>query len=515
MSCTPSSRFVRAACAVLMALTACGIHLAAPATGVNASKAHDAIQPDGTGVMTPTRVSTRTVPEANLSRIGFGGSGQQAGTTSAPPRSTAMPIGPSATQVSTIPVPNTTNAQSTNGMSDSGYVPDPNGAGGPDNYLEMTNKGFSIYTRGGALQYQTTYNNWFSSTGGSSASYHEPNVIYDQYGQVFIMNIVGNGMLISVGQGTNATASNFCNYQIPKVSGWGYDFDKIGINGSYVYFTSNLVAGPGKVNNVLYRVSRTALENCQPLSYTRWLKLANPDGSVVESLDPAQQDTPSAGGVEFLVDALQYGGCSLTLWTLPNSGTTLSSTSVPTQCYSQPPPSQQLGSSVLLGPGDCSVNHASYINGLLTLDVTSSYNWGDGLGPVGIVQWFVLNPSAATVSSQGAFGAPGYWMLYPSVVRDYNGNLTFVVGASGPNIYPSLWIVRMGSTQGGVATSSQILAQGQGPYSVAGTSPYADYQSVWLDAQSMTPNAVWVTGAYAAPGGNTWMSIFTYLPPAS
>ncbi|HCI80915.1 MAG TPA: hypothetical protein DHW02_14630, partial [Ktedonobacter sp.] len=159
----------------------------------------------------------------------------------------------------------------------------------------------------------------------------------------------------------------------------GHDFDKLGVDSDGIYFGFNILA-PGSStlvsSNQLFYASRTALESCQTATYTDWTGLTNPDGSIAQAITPARQDS-DAGGVEYLINSYPAGACQLTLWTL-TSGGTLSNTSVPTQCYSPPTNAKQKGSSALIGTGDCSLTQASYVNGLLTVDMPGAYDWGDG-----------------------------------------------------------------------------------------------------------------------------------------
>jgi hypothetical protein len=321
-------------------------------------------------------------------------------------------------------------------------------------------------------------------------------------------------LLVSVAQKTDATSSDFCNYSFPYGK-YGLDFPKLGVDPDGIYLSANVLSTSTgqQVGNVLYFANRAAMESCGSATYTEWSNVDNPDGSLASAITPAVQDS-SSGAVEYLINSYPSGACQLTLWTL-TSNATLSNASVPTQCYSPPPPALQQGTTLKIDPGDSSVSHASYVNGLLTLVVAGSYDWGDGNGPVGIAEWFVLDPSVAAVSSQGAFGTPGYWLLYPAVVRDYNGNLTFVYGAAGPTSYPDLWAVQ---DIGGSYAPPVSLVQGAVPYTRCSNATtqvcrWGDYQAASLDDSSIDPNGVWVTGQYA-PTGTSWGTKFALLPAA-
>jgi len=404
-----------------------------------------------------------------------------------------------------VPAPTTTDSGASHGLSLAQPKPDASGAGGTQNYLETVEGGVAIYSRSGTGQFETTYQSWFHLP---KAQFHDPVTMWDDIGNRFLFSVLEQGtstILVSVAQQTSATG-NYCTYSFSDLA--NHDFDKLGVDQDGIYVTANILASNGVqvVNNELFYANRVAMENCQKVNYSYWTDLTNPDGSIAQSISPARQDS-STPGVEYLVNSIPTGDCKLTLWTLTSSGN-LSNNNVPTQCYSPPPPARQKGTSTTVGTDDCSVTQASLVNGLLTLDTPGTYDWGDGNGPVGIVEWYQIDPNTASVSNQGAFGTPGYWLFFPSTITTSNGHMLFVYSASGPSIYPSVWYVDQS------LTDTTALANGGGYYTYGGlhNSPWGDYQSAWPDASSNNANAVWITGIYAK-SKNNWATSFDLVTP--
>jgi hypothetical protein len=145
---------------------------------------------------------------------------------------------------------------------------------------------------------------------------------------------------------------------------------------------------------------------------------------------------------------------------------------------------------------------------LLTMAIEGSYDWKDGNGPVGIVEWIVLQPANASVYLQGAFGTPGVWLLYPSAVRNSNGKMLFVYEVSGPSTDPSVWYVNQ------TLMGTKALVRSTSSYQNSGEAPWGDYSSAWLDSSSGggSPNSVWITGMYAA-SPTTWSTEFGLVKP--
>lgn len=453
-------------------------------------------QPGGHGIVIPQKIDTARLLQVTQSVA------PQTATIKV--RQSSRTLSPS--NVVNVPPANGTNPYSKSGLSEQKGEgnPDATGAGGINNYLETVNAGLAVYGRGGAQQLTSSYQSWFNVT----SSFYDPMTIWDDTGDRFIFSVLQTGsktIWLSVAQQTSATGS-YCNYSFPTLS--GHDFDHLGVDGDGIYFAFNILA-PGSssvvVNNELFYASRTALESCQTATYTSWTDLTNPDGTIAEAMAPAREDN-SAPGVEYLVNSYPAGACQMTLWTLTSSGN-LSNASIPTQCYSPPTNAKQKGSSALIYTGgDCSLIQASLINGLLTTSTPGSYDWGDGNGPVSIVEWFVLNPSTASVSSQGAFGTPGYWLFYPSAITTPNGHMLFMYNASGASIYPSIWYVNQS------LTGTKALANGNSYFGTSGVAVWGYYQSAWPDASTVNLNSVWMTGEYAK-ATNAWGTKFGLVTP--
>lgn len=483
---------------LVLALLICATGLVSTlAVRASSSTAHGhTFTATGHNTVTPRLVSTSTVPQVK---------GGAHGTVANRPAPGGRANVPSPQHVVRVSPPVNVDLKTKltfTGQSDTGWYPsDSNGAAGSKNYLETVNEQFAVYSRTGTQQYTTNFDTWFGQS--SSTSLFDPVTTWDITGKRFIFVVdSGSSIWLSVARQTSGVG-NYCNYNFATPAGYFADYEKLGVDADGVYFSVNLY-GTSTFTNELFFANRSQLESCSSVSYTYWTGLTNPDSSIAFAIVPARQDT-SAGGVEYLVNSYAGGACQLTLWTLTSSAS-LSNTSIATQCYSPPPAAKQAGSSGTIDTGDNRLYQASYINGLLTLNTVGSHDWGDGNGPVGIVEWFVLNPSTASVSSQGAFGTPGYWLFYPATIRNFAGNTLFVYDASGPSIDPSIWYVNQ------TLSGTKVLASGVSYNGTSGSSRWGDYQSAWLDPGSTTHNSVWITGQYAN-GTNSWGTRVGYVTP--
>ncbi len=466
--------------------------------------AGQSFQATGHIVVVPQKINTATLKQTKLPVSSNMKQSISASTSaSTVGRQALLPYPPN---VINVPAATTTDATAKTGFSTKTQPkPDATGTGGTSNYLETTDGGLTVYSRSGTQQLTSNYQSWFKLPNNQ---FIDPETVWDDTGDRFIFSILQQStakVLISVAQQSDATGT-YCNYSFGGLA--YHDFDHLGVDSDGIYFSANVLSPKtGQVvNNELFFANRSLLETCQTATFAYWDGLTNPDGTIAKSIAPAQEDS-STPGVEYLVNSFPAGACQLTLWTL-TSGSVLSNATVTTQCYNPPPQAKQKGSTTLIGTGDCSITQASLVNGLLTVDVPGAYNWQDGHGVVSIVEWFVLKPSTASVSSQGAFGTPNYWLFYPSAITTANGKMLFVYNTSGPSIYPSVWYVDE------TMTDATALANGVSYYTYSGTkvSPWGAYQSAWPDTSSISANSVWITGEYVK-ATNVWGTKYDLITP--
>jgi hypothetical protein len=461
------------------------------AHAANAANAGRSFQANGHGQVVGRRLNTATTPYVK---------GTGPGVLPARPAPGGIAHVPSPANVAKAPAPthsptNIVIKTSFAGQSYTGWVPsDSNGTAGTKNYFETVNEQFEIYSRSGSAQYGNSFNGWF----GVSGSLFDPKVIWDKTGSRFIFLVdTGSSLILSVAQQTNGLG-NYCNYTFTTLSGYFADYPQLGVDANGIYFGANMYPSSGSVIPELFYANRSQMETCVTVGYTYWYGLTNPDGSYAFTIVPSVAYS-SDNNIEYMVNSYAGGACQLTLWKL-TSGGSLSNVTVATQCYSPPPPARQAGSSGTIETLDNRLYQAIFYQGLMSLDTVGAHDYGDGLGPVSIVEWFVLKPATSSLSSQGSFGTQGYWLFFPAMVRTQLGKLLFVYNASGPSIYPSIWSVS------GCLCDTIAVAWGASYFGTSGTARWGDFQSAWVDPVPNAKgklNATWVTGQYAN-GTNSW-----------
>lgn len=448
-------------------------------------------QATGHGQVSPHKVSTFSIPQVK-------GTGR--GTIPARPAPGGRTPVPPPQNVVRIPVPGKSSyfvKANFEGQDNTGWVPsDSNGVPGLNNYFETVNEQFEVYSRTGSPQYGTSFNAWF----GQSGSLFDPKVVWDNRGKRFIFLVdTGSSLLISVAQQQNGIG-NYCTYGFPTLTNYFADYPQLGVDPDGIYFGANMYGSP--YTNQLFFANRTEMETCSNTGYTYWTNLTNPDGSIAFTIVPSVEHA-AANGVEYLVNSYSGGSCQITLWKLTRAGS-LNNSTVYTQCYSPPPPATQLGSSGTIETLDNRLYQASYLRNVLVFDTVGSYDWGDGNGPVGIVEYFEINPSNGSVVQQYTFGAPGYWLFFPAVDQNRLGKIYFVFNTSGPNNDPSIWGIS------GCLCDTYIVANGVSHYGESGQARWGDFQSAWLDPTGS--NAIYVTGQYVNSTDSWGTRIASVIP---
>jgi hypothetical protein len=376
-----------------------------------------------------------------------------------------------------------------NGIGNTGWSPsDSTNASGPNNVVETVNEQFTIYDRSGNSQYSSNFQSWFGQS--SSTSLFDPRIVYDFTGGRFILLVdTGSSVLVSVAQQSNAIG-NWCNYTFPTIAGFA-DYPSLGVDQNGVYFSLNMFNSSN--SNELFKANRSAMESCSSASYSFWSNLNDSTGNPAFTIAPAV--AYSSAGSEYLVSSRPGGACSLTLWTLTNSSIT--SSNVPTVCYSPPSAAAQQGSSTTIETLDNRIYAANYLNGQVDVALTGGYNWGSG-NVNSVVWWFKINTNA-TLAQQGGIGTPGYWYFFPAIEQDSNGNAIIVYNTSSSSSYVNVWYGALSAS--GSLTSNNALVWGSSSYGTGTTARWGDYESARLDPTNGTQ--IWICGQYAA-ANNVW-----------
>jgi hypothetical protein len=412
------------------------------------------------------------------------------------------------------------------GITATGWLPpDCTMAVGPQNVLLAVNGGVSIYAKtGGAAQLGRRLDLWFSNV-ITNAKVFDPKALYDQHAGRWVLLAVAlpndqavkeSFFLLSVSK-TSDPLGGWFNYKIDATKdgttatdNWA-DYPAIGLDNQAFYLTANMFKFNGSFQYAKLRIiPKGPAYVGSPLTFTDFTKLKNADGSLCFTVQPCH--TFGAPNVQHLVNSYFPTSASptqnrLTLWSLTDPLTTpaLAKRTVSTDPYSLPPDADQKGGGTPIDSGDVRVLNAVFRGGSVWTTLSTSHDWGDGIG-VAACHWFQANATSGLLVQQGVYGARKSHYFYPAVMPDTNGNMTMVFCRSGASEFASVrYSGRKSSDPLGSLQSSSLLKSGVAAYvglDGLGRNRWGDYAGIGVDPQD--GRLVWFYSMYAASPANTW-----------
>ncbi|HEY1330405.1 MAG TPA: hypothetical protein VGH10_02895, partial [Actinomycetota bacterium] len=382
------------------------------------------------------------------------------------------------------------------GVVNQGFTPpDPNGAIGPNSYVEIVNTNIAIYQRNGSLVATSLMS---ALTGHSNGS--DPMVLYDPGTQRFYYNIWDTTqatMQWGFSKNANPTSlpGSFCNYS----ASFGYqttnfpDYPKLGQSGKFlmigVNFYPTITSQVATRSDLLWITKpqgRDPITTCPAASTFKngkFTDLRNQDGSQAFTPVPAIQTDPNKNG--FVVASSDTecppmpcpNGNLITVYGLrpSSSDPTVPQLSPPHSItrgtYTGPPDAPQKGSSFDIDTLDGRLSHAvsavDPVNngGKVAIWTAQAILGGAGSEDV----WYEINPlplSSPSIVQQGTISSNSLYVWNAAVSPDRTFNTsgqaahggTMVAGftTSSANAFPAIQMV---SKVGAGAQSAFVLVK--------------------------------------------------------
>jgi Bacterial Ig domain/Divergent InlB B-repeat domain len=413
-----------------------------------------------------------------------------------------------------------------------GDPPDPNGAVGPNNYVEAVNGGIEVFDKtGGVLKaaFKTNalwagYVGTNSNNSCASRNDGDPIVRYDRLADRWLIS------QFSLPNDSTDTGPSFQCVAVSKTSDptgayWLYDFKypfavddyaKIGVWPDAYYATYNMFGATSFKGADICAWNRAAMLNGNPATqqcffqpYPSEPSCPNTQNFVAYGILPANADgsvPPPIGSPEYLMQ-FDYSQCGplynqLDLWKLHIDWTTPANSTLsgPTAltvsnftpaCYSSGSPSciPQPGSAVKIdGLDDRLMDRLVYRNygTHQSLFLNHTVSAGAGAG----IRWYEIRSpdTTPTVFQQGTY-APGdtNWRWMGSIAADQAGDIGLgysISAASGGVSHPSIaWTGRLGTdTLGTMGQGESVVQTG----AANAADDYGSNRARWGDYTSMT-----------------------------
>jgi hypothetical protein len=424
----------------------------------------------------------------------------------------------------------------------SGFIPpDTMGAVGPNQFVELINGRFAVYSRAGVLVSSQSLDQFWSAAapvGGTS----DPHIVYDKHsGRWFTSTIdINNGstnnhLLVGVSATSDPTGS-WAEYRVSAGNATEFaDFDTMGVDDNGVYFGTNMFPTSGTVHAAIFATAKAPLLSATTITVFEFDNIpdmyASPQPAfnfdTVAATDPAwfvSSSNAVLGHVEYRTLTWGSGGT-------PSLSAT---TDIVTPAFGSVPTAPSLNGTQNVDSGDQRLLMAVIRNGQLwtarTVGVNSS---GTGTSPTRDAAEFLelqLNTAAASATllqsgrafDTAASNPVSYY--YPSVMVNSQGYMVMgFSGSSTATFVGAYATARLSTNPLGALQSVTLLKAGLGAYTITfgGTrNRWGDYSYTSLDPTD--DKTIWTIQEYAAAtvppnsgAGNstsrwgTWINPFT------
>ncbi len=400
----------------------------------------------------------------------------------------------------------------------------------PDNTMAISNGGYIVtanndgieyYNSTGSFLYVDFWSDFFNDP-LLTAMIYDPKVIYDSGSDRFLL-VVLHGSTASTSKvivcfsKTNNPQDGWWVYKLtgnPLNNNCWFDYPALGVSNNEIYVTGNLFVTNGSFNQaVIYQISKASGYAGNSLNWQYWSNL-NTSPYNAFTLFPASYGHQGNYGPGIYFASNKSGGHnSIRLWNLTDDITgspQLNSSTVSTTAYSPAADAQQLGTTDLLDNGDCRIQNAFYLNGIVHFvfhsDIGSGWNG---------INYNRLNVSNLTNQST-TYGLQGsYDYSYPAVVpfstntTDKSVMIAFLRSSS--TSYPE---VRVVNCDNNLQWSSSTLVKSGETYVnfLTGNERWGDYTGISRKHNSTNAN-IWLAGCYGAniPGQNAYNTFKTWI----
>jgi hypothetical protein len=366
---------------------------------------------------------------------------------------------------------------------------------GPTNVNALFGDGFKQFTSDPRCQYDPATHTWFASI-------------------VFLNDTFTASRLEIAVRHAADPRGTWTHFKINTTDPGGHhcpcfgDQPLLGIDAQNIYISTNEFAinGPGFNGAQLYVIDKRQLvdgDASPAFVHIGPLRIGHHKAA---SVQPAI--TVGSSRAEYLMSSLDPKGAGdnrIGVWAVTNRalGThpdpQLQRIIIPSQSYSTPPATPQMGPHSLIDSGDDRMQQVQAIGGRLWGELGTALRTGGGK-PAAAAAWFDVAPNvdrgrlSATINRQGYVASPGNGVLYPAIAGDRRGNAAMGFSMSGRDMFPSAGYSTISSGQANFGPPI-IASRGRGPYFRRSTR-WGDYSWAVLDPAA---HRVWLANEYIPP----------------
>ena len=403
------------------------------------------------------------------------------------------------------------NFQSIDYTQSGGFVPpDPELAAGPNHLIAAVNTVFAIYSKSGAqLRAPTDFATLMGSNILCTGFLFDPNVLYDEAANRFILGIDANGSHYCLA--ASATADPLGSWRIyafPTAGGSDFfDYPHAGIGRDHLFMGANIFGTTSFSGARLWAIDKADLYAGQAADYASKPLPISEDTPQPLHLHGWNQGTWPTSAAHYFFTDTEYNGETYSVWRWNNplgGGTPSRVGTVNLDDYTNvtsgmPVDAPQSGSAARIQANDFRPHDFEYRDGFAWSAQTIACN--PGSGTVNCLRWVKIDPATATIADAGVLGSNGQHRIFGNLAVNRCGDMAIGYTKTGSALFPSIFVT--GRLAGDPAHTLQAETQvraGAITYTAFDGSPHrwGDYTGMTIDPDGLR---FWYLGQYSKNTG--------------
>ncbi len=388
--------------------------------------------------------------------------------------------------------------------------PDPELAVGPNHAIAIVNAAFEIYDKTGAILLpSTTLASFFAGVPDCDDFLFDPNVLYDEVFDRFIIGADDNGTqyCVAVTTGSDPTLTYFGYNLQTDVGGAFFDYPHAGVGSDAIYMGSNQFGGVPGFEGRVWAMDKVDMYAGLPLvSVTQ---STGSDGTPWPADFHGANDGsfPPSGSPHWIMTEV-FDGCIHNVWTWTDpfgansfvKGSNLDLCAFTGIGPGFPLSGPQLGGGDIYDIMDWRGQSTHYRNGVLHI-ANQGFACNPGGGTVDCVRWAQIDPIADAILDAGVFGTNNDYRGYASVAANRCNDMAIGYSNTNSGIWPETRVTgREATDPPGTLQPEVILKLGEETFDCFDGAPYrwGDYTGMTIDPDGVR---FWYLGQYSKTTG--------------
>jgi hypothetical protein len=385
----------------------------------------------------------------------------------------------------------------------------------PDNSMAISNGGYIVsanndgieyYSDAGSSLYSDYWSDFFNDN-SLTAMIYDPKVIYDSGADRFVLVVLhgstaATSKVLVCFSKTNNPSDGWWVYTLtgnPLNNNCWFDYPNLGVSNNEIYISGNLFVTNGSFNQaVVYQISKAAGYSGANINWQYWHNMTATPFSAFTLVPASYGHQGNYGPGIYFVSSQSGGNNQIRLWDLSDdmSGNpTMTSYTVNTTAYSPAADASQQGTNDKLDNGDCRIQNAFYLDGVIHYVFHSDIGSG----------WNGINYNRLTVSSltnqSSTFGLQGSFdYSFPAVIPFSNAatdkSVMIAFLASSGATYPQVRVVQCDHNLQW-SSSTQVKSGETHVDFLSGDERWGDYTGISRRHNSAN-REIWLAGCYGA-----------------